>query len=362
MTKKIAFYISNHGFGHASRNIPIISTLLKLENDIELHVKTGATQINFMKNHIKPQDNLHFYEADLDVGTIVKEGTLLIDEEETVRRVADFVDTWEERIEKEKVFLEEQDIGMVITDICPWILLAADDLRIKSIAISNFTWVELYRGFLPEELCDAYAECYEAATQVMIYDVHHPEMENCNPNFELLSLVCRSFDMEEVERIRSEHERPIVFVSLSVLVSLEQEIEVGHLPYDFVVTPGIQLKGDNVTYLPTVTKNTQNYVAASKYVITKAGWSTTAEVLLCNKKAAFLCRPNAVEDTNTIALLKERGQGIEITDSDLKDVGSILKRLDDFHYSFDHEYHNDDYEIAKKISFSYPKRKRRRPQ
>lgn len=360
MTKKIAFYISNHGFGHASRNIPIISTLLKLENDLELHIKTGAGQIAFMKSHLKEDARLSFYEEDLDVGTIVKEGTLLIDEEETIERVQAFVDTWEERIEREKIFLEEQDIGMIVSDICPWVLLAADDLRIKSIAISNFTWVELYQGFLPEELCDAYRECYEAASQVYIYDLHHPEMENCNSNFELLSLVCRAFDMEEVERIKAEHKNPIVFLSLSVLVTLEQDIEVGHLPYDFIVTPGVKVKGENVTYLPAVTKNTQNYVAASQFVITKAGWSTTSEILLCNKKAALLCRPNAVEDTNTISLLKERNQCIEITDEDLKDVGNILERLKEFRFSFDHEYHNDDYEIAKKISFAYPKRRRRR--
>lgn len=360
MTKKIAFYISNHGFGHASRNIPIISTLLKLEDNLEIHVKTGPNQLAFMKNHLKKDERLHFYEENLDVGTVVKEGTLMVDEEETERQVREFVDSWDERIEKEKEFLKEKQIGMVVSDICPWILLAADEMRIKSILISNFTWIEIYKDYLPEELWDAYLECYEAATRVFIYDLHHPDMETYNPRFELLSLVCRSYDYEEIERIKAEHKNPIVMISTSVLVNLEQEIEVGHLPYDFIVTPGVKVKGDNVTYLPTGVKNTQNYVAASSYVISKAGWSTTSEILLSNTKAALLSRPNVAEDRNTIGILKERSQCIEITEEDLKDVGGIIERLKEFSYSLEHEYHNDDYGIAKKILYAYPEKKRRR--
>ena len=233
-------------------------------------------------------------------------------------------------------------------------------MRIKSILISNFTWVEIYKDYLPEELWDAYLECYEAATRVFIYDLHHPDMETYNPNFELLSLVCRSYDYEEIERIKAEHEKPIVMISTSVLVNLDREIEVGHLPYDFIVTPGVKIKGDNVTYLPTGVKNTQNYVAASSYVISKAGWSTVSEILLSNTKAALLSRLNVAEDRNTIGILKERNQCIEIREEDLGDVEGIIERLKEFQYSLEHEYHNDDYEIAKKISFAYPEKKRRR--
>jgi predicted glycosyltransferase len=47
--KTIAFYISNHGFGHASRNIPIIDSLLTKSKDIKVIIKSGKNQIGFMK-------------------------------------------------------------------------------------------------------------------------------------------------------------------------------------------------------------------------------------------------------------------------------------------------------------------------
>ena len=42
--KKIAFYISDHGFGHASRNIPIIRYILEESNNIKIYIKTGIKQ------------------------------------------------------------------------------------------------------------------------------------------------------------------------------------------------------------------------------------------------------------------------------------------------------------------------------
>lgn len=46
----ITFYISDHGFGHASRNIPIIGYILEENLDIRVIVKTCRYQGDFIKN------------------------------------------------------------------------------------------------------------------------------------------------------------------------------------------------------------------------------------------------------------------------------------------------------------------------
>lgn len=359
MSKNIAFYISNHGFGHASRNIPIIRTLLKLEEDVRIHVKTAGPQLQFMKNHIGDDKRICYYEESTDVGLILKEGTLLIDEEKLKQNISDFIDSWDDLVDCEHEFFQIENIGLVIADICPWVLQAADEARIKSILITNFTWVEIYQEHLPEELWDAYLKCYELASKVLIYDVYQPALPTYNPEYEMVSLVCREFQEEEVEAIKACYDKPIVLISVGMSVHLKEEIDVGDLPYHFIVTPGLDVKGKNVTYLSPDTRNTQNYVAASTYVISKAGWSTVAEALLSNRKCALLGRDTVAEDRTTIGILKEREQCIEIQTEDLLHMEKIIKRLEEFHYSFEHEYHNDDYDIAKKILFAYPERRRR---
>ena len=42
--RKIAFYISDHGFGHVSRNISLIRYILEADNNIEIFIKTGKRQ------------------------------------------------------------------------------------------------------------------------------------------------------------------------------------------------------------------------------------------------------------------------------------------------------------------------------
>ena len=50
--KNIAFYISDHGFGHAARNIPIIEFLLNNYSNINIFIRTGIAQGEFIKSVI----------------------------------------------------------------------------------------------------------------------------------------------------------------------------------------------------------------------------------------------------------------------------------------------------------------------
>lgn len=50
--KTIAFFISDHGFGHDSRNIPIIRYILEANKNIKVIIKTGKAQGSFIKDLI----------------------------------------------------------------------------------------------------------------------------------------------------------------------------------------------------------------------------------------------------------------------------------------------------------------------
>ena len=56
--KNIVFYISDHGFGHASRNIPIIRYILEVKNNIKIYIKTGINQGLFIKDSLKDLKNV----------------------------------------------------------------------------------------------------------------------------------------------------------------------------------------------------------------------------------------------------------------------------------------------------------------
>lgn len=51
--KLVIFYISDHGFGHAARNIPIIRELLATDVTLRVIVKTGVAQGEFIQSNFR---------------------------------------------------------------------------------------------------------------------------------------------------------------------------------------------------------------------------------------------------------------------------------------------------------------------
>lgn len=338
--KSIAFFISDHGFGHASRNIPIIRYILGANKDIRVIIKTGKNQGEFIRSLVGDFSGRVRYFFDLmDVGLILQENSLDIDTEKLKEKVEEYIQNFEEKVSKEIEFLHYYNVNLIVSDIVPWIFKCSKRLNIPSILISNFTWVEIYKEHLSREVCNEYIECYKLADKALFYELYIGEMKEYIKDYEEVSLCSRDFDLVKVDKIKNSFKKPIVYLSVGRSVELKEEMYVSNLNYDFIVTDGIRLRGDNVHYLDKETTNTQDYLMASDFVITKAGWGTVSEALLSKKKIALLSRDNVAEDRNTICMLKKKKLAIEV-DFNLED---ILKNLEDFNPKFNRYYLKNDY-------------------
>ena len=81
--KNIVFYISDHGFGHMARNIPLIRSALFKDADVRIYIKSGEKQIAFARNAMEKigeteRERLHFIVQPMDAGLKLIPGTLLI--------------------------------------------------------------------------------------------------------------------------------------------------------------------------------------------------------------------------------------------------------------------------------------------
>lgn len=349
--KTVAFYISDHGFGHASRNIPIIGYILESNLHIRVIVKTGKKQGKFIRNVLKKySDRLNIYFESMDVGLILKSGSLELDKEKLEKKLNDYINTWDNRNLKEDKFLKDNSVNLVVSDIVPWIFKSTSKVNIPSVLISNFTWIDIYKEYFNEEICNEYKKCYELAEKSLLYSLYIDNMKNYLKDFEEVGLCCRSFNEDKINKIKKEHEKKIVFISVGQSVDLKDSINVENLNYDFIVTEGIKIEGNNVTYLPVETTNTQDYIKASDYIISKAGWGTIAEVLCANKKCAVLSRNSIAEDRNTIEKLKAMNLAVEVKYEENFDIKNILKELDKLNSNNnDYKFENQYKDIANKI-------------
>ena len=125
-----------------------------------------------------------------------------------------------------------------------------------------------------------------------------------------------------------------MLLSLGVSNSgLDLPIDVSGLDYDFIATKAMQIIGENVEYLEPSVQNTQDYIKASDFCISKAGWATVAEIMLAGVPFGVLNRENVTEDMMTIEQLSERKAAIAINESELTDMGTLLKKMEDFAWS-----------------------------
>ena len=87
--KRICFYLSDHGFGHIARNIPIIAAALK--NNVFIYVVCGEKHIDFAKQNFsatltaEQYQKIIFRKDKMDIGLILQEGTLLVDSEKLTK-------------------------------------------------------------------------------------------------------------------------------------------------------------------------------------------------------------------------------------------------------------------------------------
>jgi len=138
----IAVYISNHGFGHATRMSALVEELVKI--GIRCHIITNRPQEIF--SHLNPQYTIYRKLA-LDFG-IRQQDWLNTDIEATAK---DLIALWESKetlIKEEIDYCLQQKISFIVSDISFLPFLVAERLSIPSCGVSNFDWFYVYDGIL----------------------------------------------------------------------------------------------------------------------------------------------------------------------------------------------------------------------
>lgn len=314
----------------------------------------GKKQLDFVRIYLAKKslfDNYTLIETNTDFGLLVKEDSLVLDKEQIITGVSEHISNFPALIEFSKTIIQKHHVTHVISDITPWILTAAKEMHIKSTLMVSFTWLDIYEEFLPQKLLRPFIDCYADAQQVLFYDLANPRTVKRFPQGIHVGLSARKISAQRVREIKASYSNgnPVVFMSVGASNSgIKSSYDVSNLPYNFILTNGISLTGSNVTHLPLNVLDTQNYIAASDYCISKAGWTSLAEMLLAQKPMALLRRDDDAEDRFLIQELSRRKQAIPIDLFDLAGLEKILTKMEHFNWSTPH-YSNDYQKIANLI-------------
>jgi hypothetical protein len=139
----IVFYISGHGFGHASRSIEVINAILAKRPETRIGVRTSAPRWLF---DLTVRGKVSFSTLECDTG-VVQVDALTLDEADSIRRASAFHNDLVTRAASETRVLRELGAGLIVGDVPPLAFAVGASAGIASIALSNFTWDWIYADY-----------------------------------------------------------------------------------------------------------------------------------------------------------------------------------------------------------------------
>jgi hypothetical protein len=169
----VAFYISGHGFGHASRQVEIINTFAARHPGVRIFVRSAAARWLLERTIRVP------FELDprpCDTG-IVQIDSLRLDADASIGLARAFYATLDAQAAEEARLLRARHVRLVIVDAPPLGCAAAAIADVPSAIVSNFTWDWIYQEY-PEalaaapELVPVIRRAYGAATAAWRLPIH----------------------------------------------------------------------------------------------------------------------------------------------------------------------------------------------
>jgi L-arabinokinase len=142
----VFFYLSGHGYGHASREIEVINTLAPRLPACDIVVRTSVARWIFDRTVRGP---FTLVEGRCDTG-VVQIDSLHLDARRTLAEAAAFYHDFPEHIAREAALLRAHRAAFVVSDAPPLACAAARTAGVASAVVSNFTWDWIYEGYAHE--------------------------------------------------------------------------------------------------------------------------------------------------------------------------------------------------------------------
>ncbi|MFQ6126183.1 MAG: glycosyltransferase family protein [Candidatus Heimdallarchaeota archaeon] len=291
---KVAYYISDYGWGHAARSICIIEKLLEYEPELRVIVCTKqpmpfleAALSNIIDMSYE-QEQVSFHPIQNDVGFVSHEITGQVDLVATCHKVNPWVYSWNDYLRSEYKFLKRQKVDMIISDIPPQPFLLAEKLKCPGIAITNFSWVDQYpKHHFPQALLERLREAYAKATLAFVLPFNF-ELEVFRSRVQT-PLVARNPTRTPTE-LRQElgiesHQflvyigvglsvsNPFVFETVAAVVAARKDEIV------FLASGKMTASQENVYKVPLDDPNGQDFIACSDLALLKPAYSSVAEAI-----------------------------------------------------------------------------------
>ena len=290
----VAFYISGHGFGHASRQVEIINAFAARHPGAGILVRSTAARWLLERTIACP---FELIAEPTDTG-VVQIDSLHLDAAATIAAASEFYATLDDRAEAEARLLRAKHVTLVVSDAPPLACATAARAGIPSIVVSNFTWDWIYQGYeehlaAAPELIPRLQAAYRLATAAWRLPLHGGFGTFAPSQVTDLPFVARhsSTAREETRRrVGLPLDRRLALPSFGGYGLAGLDLDAIQLPPGWEIVRGLgeaQIYDAGLSY--------QDLVRAVDVVVTKPGYGIVSECLANGTPLVYTERGHFVE-------------------------------------------------------------------
>jgi hypothetical protein len=299
------FFISGHGFGHASRQVEVIHALARARPDLRIVLRTAVSPSLLSRRLDVPYD----LKPGACDAAIVQPSSITQDDAATVREMVRFYRTFDARVADEVRALAGDHVALIVGDIPPLAFEVARELGVPGIAISNFTWdwiLETHPGmseaapWLVPRLRSAYANA------TLALELPFAGGFEVFPTVKRVPLVARRHTRDVGEtrtRFGIPHDKPAALLSFGgyglpdldlarldilqarpewTVVTTDRSSGSGATPEGVVFIPESEFVATGFRY--------EDLVAAVEVIVTKPGYGIISECIAASQPILFTSR------------------------------------------------------------------------
>jgi hypothetical protein len=296
------FYVSGHGFGHATRTSEVIRELRYLRPSCRIFVRALTPREFF------PHDVLYERTA-IDTGVVECADGLSVDTPASVVALRGLLAQADAIIRSESAFVVRNGIDLVVADI-PF-LAGEIAPEVPHVAIGNFTWDWIYEPMLASSdsgLLERIRHAYRTFDRILRLPLSQPDGWDIFRTCTDVPLITRRSgrDRAEVRMAIGLDHRPAVLLGSRVAVSAEALQRAASTCPEFQFLTLASGGPDNVRYVALNRDfSFSDVLHASDFVVAKLGYSIAAECIAASKPILYPPRAGFREEEVLPAKLSE---------------------------------------------------------
>jgi hypothetical protein len=334
--KRIGYFISAHGFGHAARAAAVMQAIADLDASVRFEIFTTVPTW-FFTDSISAAFTRHNLPTDIG---LVQETPFQADLNKTLHRLNDFFPSRTSQIAEIAAVIDQLNCLIVICDIAPLGISIAKEAGIPSLLVENFTWDWIYEQYLnTHKGFKKHIKYLKSLFQAANYHIK-TEPVCCPGSVDMTASPVSRLVKTSSDRVRkglglTEMDQMVLITTGGIRQSYNFLNELKRLPDIHFVMPGAGPKmkiQDNCIILPHRSHYYHpDLVNASDAVVGKVGYSTLAEVYHAGVPFGYVARSNFRESGPMTAFIEEKMQGISLQESDFNNgmwTTKIRKLLD----------------------------------